>query len=233
MKINLPKLAIGIVSLTLGFLISIQISANLHSFKNISVKQWSQQTIYMEELKKQNDKLVKEAFSLRNQLASESPDESKALNEKLSRVNITAGFTPMIGPGIVINLDDNPNPLAVDDNPNDYLIHDTDLLFVVNHLKSSGAEAISINEERIIGSSEIRCAGPTILVNTIRITPPFEIKVIGNPQVLEDAMRAEGGELQVLGAKGMKISIQKASKITIPAFAGILEYHYAKPNILN
>ena len=54
-----------------------------------------------------------------------------------------------------------------------------DLLYIINDLKRGGAEAISINEQRIISTSEIRCVGNTILVNTTRLAPPYHIKVIG------------------------------------------------------
>jgi len=231
-KINSTQVSIGAVSVAIGIMLSVQFSANLQSSSYIPFKQWSKQAAFMENLQKQNDKLLNETVSLRNQLALESSDEqSKGFNENLAKVNIAAGFTPVIGPGIVISLDDNPDPLQVGDNPEDYIVHDYNLLFVVNQLKSSGAEAISINNERVIASSEVRCAGPTILVNTTRVSPPFEIKVIGNPEVMESSMRATGGELYTLGARGMKIRIQKAGKVEIPAFSGILKYHYAQSNI--
>jgi uncharacterized protein YlxW (UPF0749 family) len=58
-------------------------------------------------------------------------------------------------------------------------------LKIVNEMRVSGAEAISVNDERITAMSEIRCAGTTILVNLNKIAPPFVIKATGNPQLLE------------------------------------------------
>jgi uncharacterized protein YlxW (UPF0749 family) len=183
----------------------------------------------MDNLQKQNDEMVNKVIVLRDQLAAlAGSDDSNVLNESLAKANITAGFTPVVGPGIVIVLDDNPNQLTENDNPNDFLIHDYNLLYVVNQLKDLGAEAISINEVRVIGSSEIRCAGPTILVNSTRVTSPFEIKAIGDPDVLDRSIRAKDGELQSLATRGMRISVQKANKISIPGFNGILQYRYAK-----
>ena len=66
-----------------------------------------------------------------------------------------------------------------------YIIHDDDLLRVINELRAAGAEAIAINGERIVAMSEIRCAGPTLSVNNNRSAPPYEIKAIGNPNNLE------------------------------------------------
>jgi uncharacterized protein YlxW (UPF0749 family) len=219
--------------MTVGIMISMQFGATLHSSNYVSIKQWSEQTTLMEDLQKQNTELSNQVIVLRNRLAAtaDSSDESKVLNEKLVKANSTAGFTTVTGPGIVISLDDNPNPLTANSNPNDFLVHDYDLLYIVNQLRGSGTEAISINETRVIGSSEIRCAGPTILINTVKVTPPFEIKAIGDPETLDKSMRAENGDLQILAARGIRISIQKAGKITIPAFNGILQYQYAKPNM--
>lgn len=229
MKINPAQMSMGAVSLIIGIMLSVQFSANLHSQSNIPFKQWSKQEALIENLQKQNDSLLNEVIILRNKLALESSDEqSKGFTEKLAKVNIAAGFTPVMGPGIIISLDDNPDPLRVGDNADDYIIHDKNLLFIINDLRGSGAEAISINDQRIVSSSEMRCAGPTILVNTTRVSPPFEIKVIGNPEVLETSMRNMGGELQMLEARGIKISIKKSGKVVIPALSGILAYHYAR-----
>ena len=71
------------------------------------------------------------------------------------------------------------------DDPNRYIIHYENLLYLVNDLRNAGAEGISINGQRIVVSSEIRCVGNVILVNTTRLAPPFEISAIGDPKALE------------------------------------------------
>ena len=63
-----------------------------------------------------------------------------------------------------------------------YIIHDEDLLRVLNELCAAGAEAISINDQRIVATTEVRCAGPTVSVNNVRSAPPYVIKAIGNPK---------------------------------------------------
>lgn len=231
MKMDVTKASIGLVSVAIGFMLSVQLGANSHSSSNIPFKQWSNQEALLESLQKDNDNLLNEAIILRNELALQSSDEqSKELNDKLAKVNIAAGFTSVMGSRIVITLDDNPDPLRIGEDPNDYIIHDKNLLFLINDLRCSGAEAISINDQRIIASSAIRCAGPTILVNTSRVTPPFEIKAIGNPEILESSIRTAGSEIQIMQARGIKTGIKKSSKVVIPALSEILTYHYAQSN---
>lgn len=222
--------SIAFVSVVIGIMLSIQINANLHSSTHSqSFNQWSKKEKLIIDLKEENSVLAKEVLELRTQLAKQSLDSSNSeLNKKLNKANIAAGFTSVIGPGVVIYLDDNPNPLMIGDNPEEYLIHDSNILSVINQLKESGAEAISINDQRIIATSEIRCAGPTILVNLNRISPPFEIKAIGNSETLESSMRSKNGELYLLELRGMKVRIQKSNNIEIQAFNGFLKNSYAK-----
>ena len=108
---------------------------------------------------------------------------AELLKNELEQINAIGGLTAVKGEGITITLNDaetlNPTLLA-----EDQIIHDTDLLKIVNELRASGAEAISINEQRVINTTAIRCVGPTILVNDVKIGAPFIIKAIGNSDTL-------------------------------------------------
>ena len=97
-------------------------------------------------------------------------------------------MVPAEGQGVTITIDDSKTKSKAGENPNLYLIHDDDLLKVINELKAAGAEAISINEQRLIATSEIRCAGPTLSVNNIRSAPPYEIKAIGEDVLLKSTI---------------------------------------------
>ena len=81
---------------------------------------------------------------------------------------------------------------------------------VVNELKASRRQKpISVNGERITAMSEIRCAGTTILVNWIKISSPFEIKAIGNPDMLESGLTMKGGYFLNFKGLDMQINLQK------------------------
>ena len=91
------------------------------------------------------------------------------------------------------------------DNTNLYIIHDEDILKVINELRAAGAEAISLNDQRLISTSEIRCAGPTISVNNTRVAAPFVIKAIGNAKSMEDAIKMRGGVAETLSVWGIQV----------------------------
>ena len=114
------------------------------------------------------------------------------------------------------------------EDPNLQLVHDDDLLRLANELKSSGAEAISINGERLIATSEIRCAGTTILVNWKRITPPFIILAIGNPEMLESGLSIKGGYLEAMRYAGLQINLQQIEDVEIPAYNGPFQFEYSQ-----
>ena len=93
---------------------------------------------------------------------------SQALKAELEQLEITAGLTDVEGPGVTIILEDS-SQANVTGNEADYLIHDNDLLSVINELRSAGAEAISLNGERILATSEVRCTGAVVTVNGRRL----------------------------------------------------------------
>ena len=97
---------------------------------------------------------------------------------------MTAGLTSGTGQGLVITLDDSNLPRQPGEDPNLFLIHDEDLLKVINELFAAGAEDVSVNEQRNITNTEIRCVGPTIIINSVKLAPPFVIQAIGNPDIL-------------------------------------------------
>lgn len=75
----------------------------------------------------------------------------------------------------MVTIDDSKRSSKPGENPNLYLIHDDDILKVINELWAAGAEAVSINEQRLIANSEIRCADSTLSVNNTRYSPPYDI----------------------------------------------------------
>lgn len=80
-----------------------------------------------------------------------------------------------------------------------------------------------------MSSSEIRCVGPTIIINGNKYVPPFEIKAIGEPDMLEAALKLKGGIIdQLKSLYGFDISIAKSAEIKIGKYSGIVSFKYAK-----
>ena len=106
----------------------------------------------------------------------------KELQQELDETNRLLGLTEVTGEGIVLTVKDNDGTtlkeLGLD--LNQALVHDEDLRQLVNELKNSGAEAISINGQRIMSTTAINCSGAVVTINNIKINSPFEIRAIGN-----------------------------------------------------
>lgn len=152
-----------------------------------------------------------------------------SMKEQIESLSAMSGVTDLKGEGIVITLNDGAK--TSDSNVrSDTLVHDSDLLTVVNELKAAGAEAISINGQRIIATSAIRCVGPVIQVNYQKVAAPFEIKAIGNAQYLESAMTIKNGVVDLLKEYGVSVSVSRQSNVEIPKYEGEQNFKNASEN---
>lgn len=150
--------------------------------------------------------------SLKNVIFSSENVQLKKLYDELDDAKLKAGLTDVRGPGIIIKLDD--APARINQDISQLIIHDADIKKILNEIKSAGAQAISINEERIISTSEPVCAGPTILINRNRYPVPYTIKVIGNADTLYKKID-ESDRIGLMRRDGIRISIEKSKEIVI------------------
>ena len=152
---------------------------------------------------------------------------------QLSQAEFLAGMTPVQGPGIIVTLHDSTKPLPNGLPPGmtpPNLIHDTDINQVVDELKAGGAEAIAVNDQRLVAITPIRCAGPTIFVNFIPQTPPFTIKAIGSPKTLAATLNIPGGiASQIKRFDASMLSVEETQSLRLPAFSERSVPYYAKP----
>ena len=133
-------------------------------------------------------------------------------------VKLKTGLSDVTGPGVVIKLDDAVARKGAD--PRMLIIHDRDIREILNELKKAGAQAISINGERIVAMSEQVCAGPTILINRNRYPVPYVINAIGDPDLLYDSLiRSERIALMI--DDKIQIDIKKSKDVLVPKFSNI------------
>lgn len=146
-------------------------------------------------------------------------EASRLVQEELEQTNTLLGLTDVEGEGIVVTLKSGEDVAAISAD---------DLLIIVNALKFAGAEAISINDERIVNTTDIVniLDGSFIKVNGQRILEPYVIKVIGNQSHLESAITGNGGKIDELQTLGHTATIEKDSKITISKYNGEVETKY-------
>lgn len=151
----------------------------------------------------------------------ESDAESAELVQKeLKQVNMSLGKTKVQGEGIVITLRDKQTEDFAQ-------ISADDLLQIVNDLKEAGAEAISINDERIINMSDIVFVSNSVIkVNQHRILAPYIIKAIGNQTYLEGALLGNGGYVDKLNKLGYDVTTLKDNKVIIEPYSGNIEIKY-------
>lgn len=171
-----------------------------------------------EDVNTKNEEVNKTLQEYRNKEKSDN-ETSTLLQKELQQINIELGKTNVEGEGVTITLKETHN--------NDTTITADDLLVIVNALKLAGAEAISINEERIINISDIvEINNSFIKINGRRILAPYVIKAIGPQTYLESSLLGSGGYIDELKSNGYEVSIEKSSKISINKYADEIKSKY-------
>ena len=215
------KVLIAIVFMVLGFMLSVQYKVTVQQ-RPIRMDRVEDLSERLKAMETQNKHLLQEINELRKKGADRAKDHGQ------ERLQLLAGTTAVEGAGIEVVLDDSAIPKKANENPNLYIIHDEDLLRVLNELRAAGAEAISLNDQRIVAMSEVRCAGPTVSVNNIRSAPPYVIKAIGAPKTLTSALRLRGGVVETFEFWGIQVKIKSQDKVQIPALKAPRNFEYAK-----
>lgn len=169
----------------------------------------------------------KELNSLREKAGSRDENYSEQ-NTKLQRYNMLLGNTQLIGKGIIITLKDGDST-TIKGAATNYIVHDGDLLEVVNALKNCGAEAISINDQRIVSTTAISCVGNVITINGEKVGVPYVIKAIGLPSKLYGSITMPGGYISLLEKDGVQVDVEQVEKesIIIPKYNGIYKFENA------
>ena len=153
---------------------------------------------------------------------SDTDKTIQLLQQEVSELNVVSGLTEVKGKGIIITVKDAEvlNPLYLAE---DQIVHDNDLLQIVNELRAGGAEAISINNQRLTALSAIRCVGPSILVNDVKIGAPFVIKAIGNVDYLYSGINLSGGVVDIMRKYGISIEVERSENVVIPKYEGSIK----------
>ncbi len=145
-------------------------------------------------LERERDKLESDYQDMRKKLDllwENSLDQSDLAGQKiiadLNRCRKYAGLTDVTGPGLLVTLNDKAdyNPLS---DQIESLVHDENIKYLVDLLINCGAQAISVNNLRLVNSSTIYCVGTTIICNNQRMTPPYTIRAIGPQDKMLDAL---------------------------------------------
>lgn len=232
----IDQLVIGVICVILGFFIAIQFkTVQANYLDGLLPNQRSAQLVSeLKNLRSDKENLIKEVEALQGELnaitesASSESGVLKNLQEQVERYKTLAGYTDLVGQGLVFSIDNPPgdfNGLYEMSIVDEY----QQLLAVINELNAAGAEAIAINDQRVLSMTEIRAAGGFLSINTQQYKPPFVIKAIGNKSVLEAALMQRFGIVPALQERGYQVDVSTYDTVMIPKFNAIINWQFAGP----
>ena len=189
-----------------------------------------------DELAAQLEELRAEVTRARDELLASSTTGQRALDE-LAAAEAGAAALPVQGPGLLVTLanagsDADDDPVGGDDEGDVRgRVRDGDLQLVVNALWAAGAEAISINGQRLGPTSAIRFAGEAVLVDFRPVTNPYEVSAIGDPETLSSGFLSspEVGSLALIEETyGLRFDFSREEELSLPA-ASTPQLRWAQP----
>lgn len=227
---------IGVTCLVLTMGISVQVRTIKNTNTTVA-KTFTENSLRDEVLKwkEKNDNisehldLVEKRLAKIREQATKDDVTSSEMEKEISYNNNLLGLTMLEGQGVEITVKDDPQAtnLGVFDDISDHIVHDADLRALVNDLKNAGAEAISINGQRLVNNTAITCIGNVIKVNDEKITSPFTIKAIGFQESLA-GIDMLGSYAYRLRENGIVVTIKKMNKVEIPKYSGAISAKYMK-----
>ncbi|MBS3950646.1 MAG: DUF881 domain-containing protein [Peptococcaceae bacterium] len=229
------RFALALVSLFIGLLLAVQIRSTGNFTATVPDLRTSEMRVLLMDAIRQNQELQEDIDELRGHLhqyegaLTQGEGALELLRADLDKARILAGMADVEGPGLVVTMIDSRKVATQGEDPSVFIVHDEDILKLTNALFAAGAEAISVNDQRLLATSEIHCAGPSISINNTRIAAPFVITAIGDPDVMESSLRMRGGIMETLTYFGIDVSIKRLSTVSVPGYSRMIRFEWAKP----
>mgnify|MGYP005990333537 FL=1 len=185
-----------------------------------------------------NAALQKEAAGLRAQVedlskADQTPGATSSVISSASVLAPSVGLGAVSGKALRVTLDDAPlseNPDGVDANM--LVVHQQDIQMVVNTLWSGGAEAMTIQGQRVISTTAVKCVGNTVVLHGVAYAPPYVIEAIGDLNAMQKALdTSEAVRIykEYVSAYQLGWSVERAGQVTMPAYTGAVAVSHATP----
>ncbi|MEP7765362.1 DUF881 domain-containing protein [Sanguibacter sp. 25GB23B1] len=192
------------------------------------------------ELVEQESDRGDELFAEVEQLRAQVEDLTTLADEQVPRVapeiaarsGVVTGLAPVSGPGLSVTLQDAPSSRIQPEGitPDDLVVHQEDLEGVINALWAGGAEAMTLVGQRVTTLSAFRCVGNVLSLHGRVYSPPYEVKAIGDPDALMDALDASdkvGLYRQYVEYVGLGWEVQTFDAADLPAYDGALNLQFA------
>lgn len=210
---------IALLGLVIGLFLGMDLRTQFSEGANLTYQRFVAMTRVLQQQQDEGQHLAAEIRALR---ATPAPRVAAAVLRSeqgaLQGALAAAGRTSVRGPGIELWLDDSVTPAQIGVNQDEYLIHDQDLLAVVNDLNGAGAKAISLNGLRLLATTDVRCAGAVVSVGPVRTSIPVTILAIGDPQRLAASLGGPTGEIRLLSLYGIQIRLTPMQSLVVPAY---------------
>ncbi|MCT4592919.1 MAG: DUF881 domain-containing protein [Anaeromicrobium sp.] len=233
------RISIGIICMILGLVLALQFRSVQNNYlQGIGSAQKAQDlAVELKKVRREKDALKSEINSLEGKIKEIEESEAKEdvlvrnIRNELEKYKMISGLKRVKGPGVVVVIDDPP----IDPQfPTDVsiIMYNYDLLLsLINKLNDAGAEAISINEQRVVSKTEINLAGSNVNINSVPTAPPFVVKAIGNPDTLASTLNIRFGIVEQMRSEryNLRVTVEKKKEVLIPRYNEVIKFRYAKP----
>jgi len=206
----------------LGFAFAVQVQSTQEGA--LTAARTSDLVRILDDLGEQRERLAGETASLQATLddlrtgaegASAARQEAR---ERLETLGILSGTLPAVGPGIVMTVSDPEGGVDA-----------ADLLDAVQELRDAGAEALQINDVRVVGSTSFIDSSDGIVIDGEVVAPPYLVRAIGDPGTLASALAIPGGVIEGLAESGARADVAAGTRVAITALKDLPTAEYARP----
>ena len=240
MRLNETKIFVFVAAMILGVLVAMNVSFKpLKPTKLLNAKQYQDAINERSKLFKEIALLEKQYIDINKKLrefeGNNLPNSKiiENMKEELEFNQRLLGTEEVVAKGINITLKDATTSFEGTIEVDEFfqwarIVHNTDVMEVVNSLKIAGAEAIAVNGQRIMSNSEFYCWGPFLKINGVNISAPFYISAIGNNDSIKKHLLSEDGYLTFLRYRGIIVGFSAEENVKIPGYIGDYKFKFAE-----
>jgi uncharacterized protein YlxW (UPF0749 family) len=222
-RVTRAQLIVAVLLFGLGFGLAIQVASNSNSDSALRGARQEDLVRILDELDDRTQRLEDEKQGLQKQRdelenSSDQAEEArKQTVEKEKQLGILAGTVAAQGPGITMTIEDTKGSVQADM-----------LLDAIQELRAAGAEAIQVNDVRVVAGTYLTDSGKSVSVDGNKINAPYRFKVIGKPEDLEPALNIPGGVVQTLEKEQATVAVERSGKIVVDALRAAKRPDYAR-----
>ena len=223
-RLSRGQLVVALLLFSLGLALAIQVrSTNDHD--QLRGARQEDLVRILDELDSRQQRLQQEKAQLEQSLAqlenssNQAKEAQEQTNKKATELGVLAGTVKATGPGIVLTVDDPQGQVKADM-----------LLDTLQELRAAGAEAIQINDVRVVVNTYFTDApGGGVQIDGKQVSQPYRFTVVGNPQDLTPALNIPGGVVRTLESHQARATIAAQQKVVVDALTELRKPQYAKP----